>query len=151
MDSIRQIVHALEVGSRASQKAVGLSGAQMFVLQILGAGGVMSVNELATLSCTHQSSVSVVVSRLVEGGFVKRSQSAVDGRRLELSLTASGRRLLESDLVTPQARMIASLGKLQPERLHALRSLLQEVITESGFETETAPMFFQSGSRSGAK
>ena len=30
---IRQIVHALEIGSCAAQKSVGLSGAQLFVLR----------------------------------------------------------------------------------------------------------------------
>ena len=55
LDSIRRIVHSLELGSRAAQKSVGLSGAQLFVLQTLAGSDAMSVNELAARSCTHQS------------------------------------------------------------------------------------------------
>ena len=54
---IRQMVHALEIGSRAAQKSVGLSGAQLFVLQTLASAGAMSLNELAARSHTHQSSL----------------------------------------------------------------------------------------------
>jgi DNA-binding MarR family transcriptional regulator len=107
----------------------------------------MSVNELAALSCTHQSSVSAVVSKLVDAGLVHRSQSPIDGRRVELTLTGAGRSLLESEIVTPQERMIASLGRFEPSRLHDLRLLLEELILESGFEVGSAPMFFHGTER----
>lgn len=143
MDAIRRIIHALQVGSHASQKSIGISGAQLFVLQILATGGVMSVNELAARSCTHQSSVSVVVGRLVETKLVKRAASAADRRRLDLSVTAAGRRLLKSRVVTPQERIIPALARLAPARLLDLRLLLEEVITESSFDSGPIPMFFE--------
>lgn len=147
MDSIRRIVHALEVGSRAAQKRVGLSGAQLFVLQTLAAGGSMSVNELATHTHTHQSSVSVVISRLVEAKLVRRTASAADARRLEIAVTAAGRRVLTSNLVTPQQRLIDSLRRLAPGRLKTLRLLLREVVENSGMDSATVPMFFEERER----
>jgi DNA-binding MarR family transcriptional regulator len=143
MNAIRRIIHALQVSSHVSQKSIGLSGAQLFVLQILAPGAVMSVNELASRSCTHQSSVSVVVSRLVEAKLVKRSASIADGRRLDLSVTEAGRRLLKSHIVTPQERIIAALARLAPARLSDLRLLLEEVIAESGLDSGPIPMFFE--------
>ena len=140
---IRQIVHALEIGSRAAQKSVGLSGAQLFVLQTLASTGPMSVNELAARSHTHQSSVSVVVSRLVEARLVKRIQSSNDARRLELTVTPAGRRLLKVNFVTPQERLFASLSRITPERLAQFRSLLAEVVSLSGMDSGTPPMFFE--------
>jgi DNA-binding MarR family transcriptional regulator len=147
MNAIRKIIHALEVSSHASQKGIGISGAQLFVLQILASGEVMSVNELAARSCTHQSSVSVVVSRLVEAKLVKRSASTADGRRLDLSVTAAGRRLMRSHIVTPQERIIAALARLAPARLHELRTLLEEVIALSDLDSAPVPMFFEANSR----
>lgn len=143
MDAIRRIIHALQVGSHASQKTIGLSGAQLFLLQILASGEVMSVNELASRSSTHQSSVSVVVSRLVEAKLVKRSPSRADARRLDLSVTPAGRRLLKSHVVTPQERIIAALTRLTPQRLFNLRLLLEEVTAQSGFASGPVPMFFE--------
>lgn len=140
---IRQIVHALEIGSRAAQRNVGLSGAQLFILQTLASGGAMSVNELAAYSHTHQSSVSVVVSRLVQTGLVTRTASTIDARRVELTVTQAGRRTLKCGFITPQERLIASLRHLTPARLAQFRSVLEEVVTLSGMDSGTAPMFFE--------
>jgi DNA-binding MarR family transcriptional regulator len=143
MDAIRRIVHALEVGSRAAQKSVGLSGAQMFILQTLAAGAPMSVNELAAASHTHQSSVSVVVSRLVDAKLVKRAPAAADSRRLELTVTPAGCRRLKANFVMPQQLLFDSLRRLPARRLAALRSVLEELIANSGFDEGTPPMFFE--------
>src|SRR4051812_6915818 len=78
LDSIRRIVRALRVSSRRAELNVGLSGAQLFVLQKLAEGGRLSVNELAAKTLTHQSSVSVVVQRLSARGLVSSSRSAQD-------------------------------------------------------------------------
>ena len=143
MNAIRRIIHALQVSSHASQKSIGISGAQLFLLQILAPGDVMSINELASRSCTHQSSVSVVARRLVEAKLVKRAASTADGRRLDLSVTAAGRRLLKSRVVTPQERLIAALARLEPTRLFELRLLLEEVIAGCGFDAGPISMFFE--------
>ena len=93
LDGVRRIVHTLRESSRRAEKTVGVSGAQLFVLQRLGEATTLSVNELAARTHTHQSSVSTVAARLVEGGFVRRTRSGADARSVELSLTAKGRRL----------------------------------------------------------
>src|SRR4051794_12131990 len=61
LNSMRRIVDILRVASRAAEKDVGLSGAQLWVLHKLAEGPVISLNELAERTCTHQTSVSVVV------------------------------------------------------------------------------------------
>src|SRR4051812_25495008 len=116
LDSIRRLVRALRESSSAAEKAVGLSGAQLFVLQKLGDGRPLSVNELAERTLTHQSSVSVVVRKLCDQGLVARKPSPRDGRRVELTLTARGRRLLERAPGAAQDRLIEALGRL-PARL----------------------------------
>src|SRR4051812_48287672 len=87
LNSLRHIVRSLRVSSRDAEQRVGLSGAQLFVLQCLPRQSPCSVNELAAATATDQSSVSVVVSRLVLRGYVKRVTSKLDRRAVELSLT----------------------------------------------------------------
>jgi DNA-binding MarR family transcriptional regulator len=143
MNALRQIVHALEIGSRAAQKCVGLSGAQLLVLQILEGGGVMSVNELARRSHTHQSSVSTVVSRLVDMGMVSRVAAPDDARRVELSVAAPGRKVLKAGFITPQQRLMAALENIETERVRELRALLEEMVALSGMDSALPPMFFE--------
>jgi DNA-binding MarR family transcriptional regulator len=80
LSSLRQIMRSLRISSRNAEQQVGLSGAQLFVLQCLASLGACSVNQLAAATATDQSSVSVVVSRLVSRGYVKRVPSKLDRR-----------------------------------------------------------------------
>src|SRR4029077_4522437 len=90
LNALRRIVRALRVASRTAEQQVGLSGAQLFVLQCLARQSPCSVKELAARTATDQSSVSVVVSRLVAAGHVRRARSQAAPRRVELTLTRSG-------------------------------------------------------------
>src|SRR5437868_13846588 len=87
LDAIRRIVQALRESSRGTERRVGLSAAQLFVLLKLSGERALSINELAARTLTHQSSVSVVVSRLLEAGMVARARSEKDARRVEIALT----------------------------------------------------------------
>src|SRR5262245_58016101 len=82
LDAIRRVVRVLRVSAVEAERTLGLSAAQLFVLHKLGDGQSVSVNELAERTHTHQSSVSVVAQRLVDGGLVRRQESAADGRRV---------------------------------------------------------------------
>src|SRR3982750_410730 len=87
LDAIRRIIRILRCSFRRSEQQVGIGGAQLFVLQQLDDAPAPSINALAARTYTHQSSVSVVVRRLVEQGLVVRQPSASDRRRRELKLT----------------------------------------------------------------
>lgn len=67
-----------------------LSLAQLFVLQELDKREAQSLNELAERTATHQSSVSVVVRRLVERGLVTWVADTEDRRRVQLAVTPAG-------------------------------------------------------------
>src|SRR5689334_18197749 len=118
LQSIRRIVQLLRVASRESEKRAGLSGAQLFVLQKLrDGGGTQSLNELAQRTLTHQSSVSVVVQRLVEQGLVSRVRGKHDARRIELSLTPAARgKIRRAPESAAQDRLLAGLEKLSASK-----------------------------------
>ena len=68
MDSLRCIVHSLRIATRASERAFGLTGAQLFVLRQLSAVPGQSLRALAGRTRTTQSSISEVVARLRGSG-----------------------------------------------------------------------------------
>ena len=53
------------VGARDGERRAGLSSAQLFALQQIAEHPGASINDVAALTFTHQSSVSVVIQRLV--------------------------------------------------------------------------------------
>jgi DNA-binding MarR family transcriptional regulator len=124
LDAVRRIVHALHESSRLAEKYVGLSGAQLFVLHELATSAPLSLNELAARTHTHQSSVSTVVSRLVERGLVVRGRSTLDNRRLTLGLSPRGRRLVGEAPDPVQRRLIGGIERLPArDRTTLARSL----------------------------
>ena len=142
LDAIRRIFRALRLSSGRAERELGIGSAQLFVLQQLAAAPAKSINELAERTYTHQSSVSVVVRRLVEQGLVARRRASDDGRRRELSLTAAGRRLAARAPVPAQVRLIEGLGTLRQSELGTLRRLLGRVVQGMGASAEPATMLF---------
>src|SRR5919202_5994948 len=126
LDAIRRIVQALRASARTAEQRLGVSGAQLLVLQALSEAPANSLNDLAARTFTHQSSVSVVVERLVRRRLVSRNRSAEDARRVTLALTAAGRALLESAPETAQVRLVSALRQLSARERRALTSVLEK-------------------------
>jgi DNA-binding MarR family transcriptional regulator len=142
MDGLRKIVRDLRLTARDAERGAGISGAQLFVLQTLSESSASSLNDLADRTLTDQSSVSVVVKRLVEHKLVARKPSEEDGRRVELALTAAGRRLLARCPEPTQARLVAALKRLSPDELASLRAGIRSLEREMGIAAGAARMFF---------
>jgi len=143
LDSIRRIVRGLRVSSKIAEKELGVSGAQLFVLQKLSQAKRLSINELAERTLTHQSSVSVVVSRLVKQGLVVRSQSKEDARRIDLALTVEGRSKLKKIPTTTQEKLMMALDALKSSDRKQLSMILGMVVAKAGLADEPASLFFE--------
>jgi DNA-binding MarR family transcriptional regulator len=142
MDALRRVVRDLRLSARDAERDAGISGAQLFVLQSLAAAPASSLNELAERTLTDQSSVSVVVKRLADRKLVARKASVVDARRIELSVTAAGKRLLARCPEPTQARLLRSLRRLTPAELSSLTAGLAALVREMGIEDAAPRMFF---------
>jgi DNA-binding MarR family transcriptional regulator len=143
LDSLRRIVQGLRVSSVSTQAQSGISGARAFVLQRLGEGPVQSLNELAERTHTHQSSVSVVVEKLVREGLVARTPSARDARRVEIALTAEGKRLLDRIPETMQEKLLTAITKMNPADRASLARLMDKLTFLAGLPPEPPMLFFE--------
>jgi DNA-binding MarR family transcriptional regulator len=143
VNALRRIIQAIRLSSSVVHDTLGITGAQLFVLQQLAELPGASLRELADRTLTDQSSVSVVVSRLVAGGHVERRISATDGRRTELTLTPAGRALLRRAPELAQTRLVAALRTTPAPRLRTTAGVLERVARALSPASEPAPMFFE--------
>jgi DNA-binding MarR family transcriptional regulator len=147
MNAVRRIVRALRLSSRASEKALGVSTAQLFVLQQLAEAAARSsapsIAQLATLTATDPSSVSVVVSRLAQRGLCARRASKADARRAEVTITPAGRALLQEAPQPVQSRMLDALAQMASERRIELVAGLEEIVHALGMADHAPVMFFE--------
>jgi DNA-binding MarR family transcriptional regulator len=138
VDSLRSIVQSLRISGRFAEQQAGISSAQLYILEELAERPAQSINELAERTFTHQSSVSMVVSRLAENRLVSRTSAPGDARRLSISLTPAGRALLRKAPDTAQARLVEGLRSLDKAELRGLAdylSTLDEILVESTAES----------------
>src|SRR4051812_21927931 len=142
LDAIRRIVQALRESSRAAEKRVGLSSAQLFVLHALEESPGLSLNELAERTRTHQSSVSAVVARLTRARLVERGTASSDARRAEVRLSARGRGRLQRAPRTVQERLVLAVDAMPKADRARLAAMLERLVTEMGLETRRPAAMF---------
>jgi len=143
VEALRRLVRLLHDSARMAQGRTGISGAQLFVLRTLAEHPGLSINDLAERTMTHQSSVSVVVSRLLVRGLVARAPSSDDRRRQLVTLTPRGRALYRRSPPVAQERIVEAVRKLSPARRHGLSDGLQALAKALGVSARGASMFFE--------
>jgi len=146
LNSVRRLIRSYRLFSREVEKEYGITGAQLFVLQALDQGApgqVLTINELADRSFTHQSTVSEVVARLKTKKLVVQRKSEEDLRKTFLSLSSTGKSLLKRAPRSPGAKLVEGLLELSPKERSQLASLLSRVLHTGGLDREPAELFFQ--------
>ncbi len=142
VSSIRRIVRVLRLAATRTQAAAGISAAQLFVLQQLGDGEALSMNELAERTLTDRTSVAAVVARLQADGLIDRMPAADDRRRAVIRITAAGRRVLQRAPDAPTTALLGALRQLTPGELGGLARSLDRLTIALGASQEPPTMLF---------
>jgi DNA-binding MarR family transcriptional regulator len=141
--ALRRIVRFLRLVDRKAEAAVGLSAAQLFVLQALHDEPASSLADLAERTLTDQSSVSTVVAKLVEQRLVTRKISLEDRRRAELTLTAAGERVVRKAPRVPQTRLAEAVRTMDPAKREQLVESIEALVIALGADEVSPAMFFE--------
>jgi DNA-binding MarR family transcriptional regulator len=143
LQAVRGLVASLSRTARLVEQRTGMSNAQVFLLQQIAAESDLSVNELAARAMTHQSTASVVLSRLERRGLVRRVRSPDDARSVVLRLTPAGRRVLRRAPAPATSAIVAAIARLSTREVKMLRAGLAALAREAGFTLDDSPMLFQ--------
>lgn len=120
----RRLLRAVRRRERTAEQESGLTGAQLFALRQLAAHPGATMGELATLTATDASSISVVVARLVAARLVRRERDPADGRRWRLALTRTGAARLAQAPDSADRRLADALAALPAADRRRLAGLL---------------------------
>ena len=140
--SLRRIVRVLRLASQKTQAVAGISAAQLFVLQQLGDGDELSMNELAERTLTDRSSVAAVVERLQSQRLVERGTHPFDRRRAVVRITDAGRRTLTRAPDAPTTTLLAALRRLDAREMAVLAQSLRGLTRALGATEEPPTMLF---------
>ena len=144
LNALRQIVQCLRQASTSSERKIGLTSAQLFVLQKIAENEEpLSINGLASKTLTHQSSVSVVVAKLVEKNLVVRSPSKQDARSLKVKISKKGKSLLSRAPPLIQDQLMRGLLRLSSSKRSGLMDGLNTWIAAAGIKGAEPSLFFE--------
>jgi len=119
-DRLRPVLMRLSRELRREARAAGISPSSVTLLvAIQGAPGI-GVKELAERERMSAAGMSQQVERLVGAGYVARTPSESDRRRIGLALTDEGRRVLRRVRSRRTLWLSRRLGTLTPEELAAI-------------------------------
>ena len=122
-----QANHALYRDFDAHVRAAGLSSIEWRVLAALHDGDPLTISQLAQEALSKQPTVTKLVQRMAEQGWVELQADPRDQRRTLVAVTPAGRRLVRPLIDKAKAHETAMLRTLAASEKHALKKLLGKI------------------------
>jgi DNA-binding MarR family transcriptional regulator len=121
-DRLRPVLLRVGRELRREAREVGVSPEQVSLLATIKYAPGIGVRELAARERVSPPALSNHIDRLERDGLVTRSASASDRRRVGLTLTEEGRRVLRKVRSRRTAWLVQRLGQLSASELAAIEA-----------------------------
>src|SRR5947199_9709805 len=135
---LRPVLLQLNRQLRREIHSLGVTGGQVSLLVQIKYHPGIGIRELAALERMSVPGMSKFISRLEEAGLVQRAPVEGDQRRVGLSLTAAGHKVLRSVKSKRTAWLAARLRHLEPEQLEAIDVAIEPLAHLLELDTESA-------------
>lgn len=137
---LRKITQAIDLHSKRLLKTAGITSPQLVILQELAECVSLSTSELAKAVSLTQGTVTAIIVRLEKNNLVSRRRSGKDKRRIHISITEEGKRLLKNAPSPLQEKFANSYYALEEwEQLMILSSINRIVSMMSAEKIEASP------------
>ena len=113
-------------------KPLGLTYTQYIVFLVLWEKDGVPVSEIGERLMLDNGTLSPLLKKMEQAGYVTRRRSAEDDRVVLITLTEKGRVLQEEAKDIPQN--VAGCIDLPPEKAHTLYTLLYELLNRQGYQ-----------------
>jgi len=143
--SLRRIIRATDLYSRKLGKRTGLTTPQLVVIQAIGALRDPTVSDVAKAVSLSLATVTTILNRLEANGLVHRERSAVDRRRVIVTLTEKGEELGASAPKPLQDSFVDRFVRLESWEQHQIVAALERVATMMDAEELDAAPILLSG------
>jgi DNA-binding MarR family transcriptional regulator len=104
-----------------------MTTSQLVVLQILKSQGEMTPRQIAQSMHLTQATVTSLLDRLQDRGWITRKRGEADRRRVHVQLSEEGQRQLERTPESLQERFVGQFAALQTWEQSAILAALQRV------------------------
>ena len=120
--------HLISSEFHAVVEASGLSLMEWRVMASLSGKEALSVGELADIVLAKQPTVTKLVGRMAEAGWVKRVDAPHDKRQSLVSLTTAGQRKVKPLLAQARAHETQVMKEIGSDQVNQLKQTLEQLI-----------------------
>jgi DNA-binding MarR family transcriptional regulator len=124
-NQLRPVLLKLNRELRREIHSLGVTGGQVGLLVQIKTRPGIGMRELASVERMSVPGMSKFVAKLEEAGLVQRAPVEGDQRRVGLSLTPAGHKVLRSVKSKRTAWLAAGLRRLDPEQLEAIDAAIE--------------------------
>lgn len=121
---IKRLIQAEEYHTKALNKEYQVSAPQLNCLMALFKHGPLPPSKIARHILVESSTVTGIIDRLEQKGFVKRIRSSEDRRKIFIELTEAGHELTSCAPPPIQLKLHDGLKKLNHEELEKILEVL---------------------------
>ncbi len=125
--ALRRVIRATDIHSRYLAKTIGLTAPQILLLQTIEANQDAKISEMAEQMSVSQSTATNILARLESRGLVCRQRSTDDKRKVHVSLTEEGQRILANAPIPLQDRFTVQFEQLEEWEQSMIISAFQRV------------------------
>ena len=123
--ALRQLYSTITINNRATITDLGLKDNDLAVLNALDQSGPLTPGELASITHTHLATMTGVLTRLENNGWVSKEYSSTDRRSLTVKTLGSSR--LAEHFEPINHNIIANFNSFNTQEQEAIIAFLHEV------------------------
>jgi len=122
--------HGLQRRSKRMEVELGVTGMQRVIIRLIGRYPDAAAGRLAELVHVHPSTLTGVLKRLVDRGFIKRERDPNDARISRFTLLPPGENIDSTQAGTVEAAVRRALARIPAESIESARAVLAAVAEE---------------------
>lgn len=127
--ALRRITRAADIHSHLLQRQFGITGPQLSTLRVVHRLQPVATGALARAACIGYATLTGVLDRLEEHGYVTRHRDNDDRRTVIVAMTKSGEDLLKAAPSLLQTRLREELARMPEDQRSLMLDALQQVAT----------------------
>lgn len=136
LSSLFEVVSSLErkwANEWNQQNILGFSKSHILLLDLLAKEGPKRPSAIAERLKVTTGGVTVLTSKLINGGFIEKTQSNADRRASQIAITAEGERILKESRAQVTAMVNSMFGMLTNEEIKTLHTIFEKcLVTGNG-------------------
>lgn len=134
VDNLRRVFQAITEYSKTAERSTGLTGPQLWAVNILANRAPLRVSELAQLMYISPATVVGILDRLEIKGLISRTRSTEDRRAVDLHLTEAGKTLAAKSPEVAQVMLVKGLDELTDAQFSAVELGMKQMVRMLGAE-----------------